>query len=186
MRIPSLRILLLALSLAALLAAACGSDESGDAVAVRVSGVALDRNANAPVVLLEELEGERQLPIWIGVAEARSILAGLGEEAPVRPNTHDLANRLVEGLEARVRRIVVTALEDGIYYADVVLDANGRELRIDARPSDAIALALRAQAPLFVHAPLFRDELPEIEGEGRLIRGAPPAAGGRQLPGRSL
>jgi len=155
-------------------------------VAVRVGGVALDRDANAPVVILEELEGARRLPIWIGVAEARSILAGLEDEAPIRPNTHDLAKRLVDGLEARVRRIVVTALEDGIYYADVVLDADGRELHIDARPSDAIALALRTQSPLFVRARLFEDEELELEGEGRPIRGAPPAPGGRQLPGRSL
>lgn len=173
--------------LLALLLPACGPDAETDAVAVRVGGIALDPTANAPVVILEEVDGTRTLPIWIGVAEARSILAGLEEEVPVRPNTHDLAKSLVEGLHADVRHVIVRALEEGIYYADVVLGADGRELRVDARPSDAIALALRAKAPLFVREPLFEAEmLPQTpSGEGRRIR-FEGAASGRQLRLRSL
>lgn len=187
MRSP-LRPVLLAAAAAVALAACGGPGGADDAVAVRVGGIALDPRANAPVVILEEVGGSRQLPIWIGVEEARSILAGLHDEVPVRPNTHDMAKRLVDGLEADVQRVIVRALEDGIYYADVVLATGGRELRVDARPSDAIALAVRTGAPLFVLAPLFDAEALEDgpAGEGRRIRLAPPPATGRQLPVRSL
>jgi bifunctional DNase/RNase len=182
-----------ALLAAALLAlAACGPESAGrdaeaGAVAVRVGGIALDPRANAPVVILEEVGGPRQLPIWIGIAEARSILAGLHDEMPIRPNSHDLAQRLVDGLEADVQRVIVRSLEDGIYYADVVLRRAGHELRVDARPSDAIALAVRVGAPVFVLAPLFDAEAPIAgdDDEGRRIRTAPPAPG-RQLRVRSL
>jgi bifunctional DNase/RNase len=176
------------LAMLALLAGACGGGERSDGVAVRVRGIVLDPTANAPVVILEEVGGPRQLPIWIGVSEARSILAGLEEEAPIRPNTHDLAKRLVDGLEGDVQRVMVRALKNGIYYADVVLAAHGRELHIDARPSDAIALAVRSGAPVFVHAPLFdADPLQDGgEDEGRRILLPAPAAPGRQLPVRSL
>ncbi|MDX1648301.1 MAG: bifunctional nuclease family protein [Myxococcota bacterium] len=193
MRIPLVAALA---ALALLVSAACGGDAPSDGVAVRVRGIALDPAANAPVVILEELDGPRQLPIWIGVSEARSILAALEHQAPIRPNTHDLAKRLVDGLEADVQRVLVRALEDGIYYADLVLRVGGRELRIDARPSDAIALAVRADAPVFVYAPLFDAESLEGDGEdegeddgkgeGRRIRLPVPDAPGRQLPVRSL
>lgn len=173
---------------AAMALVACAEGERSDAVAVRVGGIALDASVDAPVVILEEVDGSRRLPIWIGVAEARSILAGLHEREPVRPNSHDMARRLVEDLEARVERVVVRALENGIYYADLVLVAKGHELRIDARPSDAIALAVRVDAPVFVLAPLFEAEAleGELSGEGRRIHLAPPGSTPRQLPLRSL
>lgn len=141
--------------------AACGearTDEAHaatDQVAVRVGAVALDRDTRTPVVILEELAGPRRLPIWIGHAEAASIDDRLREERAIRPNSHDLAKRLVEGLGGEVVRVVVTDLVGGIYYARIVLRSAGRTVEIDARPSDAIAIALRTEAPLFVTEPLF-------------------------------
>jgi bifunctional DNase/RNase len=137
--------------------AACrgGPADEPAAVAVRVAGVALDEAADSPVVILEELDGERQLPIWIGLHEARSIAAELADETPLRPNTHDLVKRLIVGLEGRVERVVVTALRAGIYFARIDLVRGSRSIEIDARPSDAIALALRLEAPLFVQEALF-------------------------------
>ena len=151
--------------------AACGdapSDELG-AVAVRVAGVALDESADSPVVILEELDGARRLPIWIGLSEAHSIAARLASETPPRPNSHDLAQRLIEGLDGRVERVVVTALRDGIYYARIDLVHDGRTLEVDARPSDAIAIALRLSAPLFVEAALFDTAGPALGPSGREV-----------------
>jgi bifunctional DNase/RNase len=129
--------------------------------------------------MLEESEGARQLPIWIGIAEARSIAAQMEKVDPPRPNTHDLAKRLIEGLDARVERVVVTELRSGIYYARIVLSVGGRRVEIDSRPSDAIAIALRVDAPLFANEELL--ELAEDEentptgGEGQRIRFEAPA-----------
>lgn len=182
----------LLLPLLAASAAGCGGRDAGSAedgadVAVRVGTIALDPRANAPVVVLEEVEGARRLPIWIGVAEARSIASELEHEERVRPNTHDLAKRLVDRLEGAVERVVVTRLDEGIYYALITLHRRGERFRVDARPSDAIAIALRYGAPLFVREPLF-EEGGEAEEEGREIRTRlrrapqPEPASERQLP----
>jgi bifunctional DNase/RNase len=140
-----------------LLAAACssGSDGVQHDVSVQVERVALDPVVNTPVIILGESAGSRQLPIWIGLAEARSIAQRLEDVKSPRPNTHDLASRLIEGLEGRVERVTVTALRDGTYYAVIQLERSGSIVEIDARPSDAIALALRTGAPVFVREPLF-------------------------------
>jgi len=139
---------------------ACGVERPAeDQVAVRVGAVAVDRETHTPVVILEEVAGRRRLPIWIGHAEAASIDHRLREEPAVRPNSHDLAKRLVEGLGGEVVRVVVSDLAGGIYYARIVLRSAGREVEIDARPSDAIAIALRTGAPLFVTEPLFQRAL---------------------------
>ena len=143
-----------------LLAPGCG--ESGPAaneVAVHVETVAIDRETRSPVVILEEEGGTRRLPIWIGHAEASSIDHRLRKQTAIRPNTHDLAKRLVDGLGGEVRRVVVSDLEDGIYYARIVLHRDGGTVEIDARPSDAIAIALRTGAALFVVDSLFEEAL---------------------------
>lgn len=139
-----------------------------DAVAVEVGGVGMDPHSQTPVLLLEESEGERTLPIWIGFPEARSIASGLEGTTPVRPNTHDLAERVILGLEATVERVVVTELKNDTYYAVLVLRIDGDEIAIDSRPSDAIAIAVRADAPVFVRESVFDDssgEAPEGEPE---------------------
>jgi uncharacterized protein len=133
----------------------CGvqPDDAHD-VRVRVDRVVIDDN-DSPVVVLEEEGGTRWLPIWIGSAEARSIALEMEAMRSPRPNTHDLARDLIQHLDAEVARAVVTELREGTYYASLLLRRGGHLLPIDARPSDAIAIALRAHAPIFVREPLF-------------------------------
>jgi bifunctional DNase/RNase len=128
-------------------------DAQGD-IRVRVDRVVID-DQDSPVVVLEEEGGTRWLPIWIGSAEARSIALEMEQFHPPRPNTHDLARDLIHTLDAEVARAVVTDLRDGTYYATLHLKSAGRTVLVDARPSDAIAIALRAHAPIFVREPLF-------------------------------
>jgi bifunctional DNase/RNase len=139
------------------LLASCGRDGPGEVstVEVRVDRVALDEETGSPVVVLAEVDGERHLPIWIGYAEATSIASRLQDVKAPRPNTHDLATRLINGLEGELQRVVVTDLTNGVYFARILLERGGRIVEIDSRPSDAIAIALRAGAPVFVHEPLF-------------------------------
>lgn len=136
--------------------AACGPESPAheDDVPVKVGMVALD-NSNAPVVVLEEQGGDRILPIWIGSFEARSIASEMEDQKPPRPNTHDLAKSLIAQLHGEVVRVVVTELRGGTYYAVLSLQAGGDLLQLDSRPSDAIAIALRTGAPIFVRAPVF-------------------------------
>lgn len=156
--------LLLALALPS---AGCDRSEGPDptTVEVRVQRVALDERAQSPVVILEEREGARRLPIWIGYPEATSIANELQSTPTPRPNTHDLAKRLIDGLEGSVARVVVTDLAAGVYYARIVLARNGGTVEIDARPSDAIAIALRTRAPVFVNELLFEKALEATGGE---------------------
>ena len=148
---------------ACLLVGACGSEPGSPAAAVpvEVAEVALDLQGN-PVILLKERDGERTLPIWIGLAEARSIASRLKRIETPRPNTHDLAQRLLEGLDASVERVVVTELRRNTYYGLIVMRGPDGRVQVDSRPSDAIALALRVDAPIFVAEALFSDE-PVVE-----------------------
>jgi bifunctional DNase/RNase len=130
-------------------------DEDID-VPVRVRYVALDAR-NAPVVVLEEEGGPRLLPIWIGMDAAHSISLEMEQQSSPRPNTHDLAKRVIRGLEGSVARVVVTELRDGTYYATLNLASRGTIIEIDARPSDAIAIALRTKSPIFVRATVFEE-----------------------------
>ena len=137
-------------------------------VPVRVGLGAVD-NRNLPVVVLEEEDGPRWLPIWIGTAEARSIALEIEQQKLPRPNTHDLAKRVIQHLDSEVVRVVVTELKSGTYYAILVLRRGSELVEIDSRPSDAIAIAIRVNAPIFVHAPLFdgvdREVLTREDGE---------------------
>ena len=148
-------------------------------IPVRVGTVAIDRR-HAPVVILEEENGPRVLPIWIGTAEASSIASQINNQPPPRPNFHDMARRVIEQLDAEVERVVVTELRQGTYYALLSLRTNGRLIEIDVRPSDGIALALRTEAPILVRASVFEEagEALELEESGRRIgwfpRGAQP------------
>ena len=119
-----------------------------------------------PVLILEEQRGSRWLPIWIGRSEAASIARALEGYSPRRPNTHDLARNLLDILGAPVERCVVTELREDVYYARLVVRVDGAVLEIDSRPSDAIAIALRAKAPIFVRANLFDGENESIPYPG--------------------
>ncbi len=115
-----------------------------------VHGINLDVITNQPVIILRDLEAHRFLPIWIGQFEATSILMEIQGIKPSRPLTHDLLKALVEALGAEVVRIIINDLKEGTFYARIHLCRNGEELDIDSRPSDAIALAVRWGAPIYV------------------------------------
>jgi hypothetical protein len=130
---------------------------------VHVEKVVVDPRTASPIVLLQENHGERVLPIWVGFPEAHSIANEMERRESPRPNTHDLAKRLLDGLEGAVHHVVVTDLREGTYYATLVITRESQTVEIDARPSDAIAIALRVRAPLYVRAALF-DRAEEATG----------------------
>lgn len=119
-------------------------------VEMKVHGLALDENSQVPVLVLKDLAEEQTLPIWIGAMEAMAISLVLNEVSLPRPMTHDLLLNLAEGVGGRVSRVEIVRLEGGTYYAEVEVDLSGDKRRIDSRPSDAVALALRAKCPIFV------------------------------------
>jgi len=115
-----------------------------------IAGLTVDPLTNSPIVILKEIGGERTLPIWIGLLEATAIASEMENVKFSRPMTHDLMKNLLDQLNTRVARIEICDLRDNTFYALVYLAAQDKELTMDARPSDAIALALRMQAPIFV------------------------------------
>jgi bifunctional DNase/RNase len=120
-------------------------------IEMTVKGVILDPTTNTPVVLLRDVADERILPIWVGGAEANAIATQIENLAPSRPMTHDLLRNVIEGLNAAVEKVVVSDLKEATFYAVIFLLVGAVEpVTIDARPSDAIALALRTKAPIFV------------------------------------
>jgi len=114
--------------------------------------IQIDENRGEQVIVLKEKNGVRTLPIVIGIVEATAIKMKISGFSPPRPLTHDLLNNTIKGLDAHLEKIVVEKLEDNIFYAKLIIrDSQGNIKEIDARPSDSIALALRANAPIFVH-----------------------------------
>jgi uncharacterized protein len=118
-----------------------------------------------PIVLLKTADGNKFLPIWIGHPEAAAILMKLQSQAPPRPMTHDLLSDMLEQLEAQVVRITVTELRENTFYAQITVQQEGREIEVDSRPSDAIALAIRAEAPIFAAERVIEESAIEFEGE---------------------
>jgi bifunctional DNase/RNase len=110
----------------------------------------VDPITNMPIVILRDKDGTRVLPIWVGVFEANAIALQIENVSTPRPMTHDLLKNVISDLRGRIERIVVSDLKDNTFFALIYLNVNGEALAIDARPSDAIALALRARAPIFV------------------------------------
>jgi len=119
-------------------------------IPVRVGGLAFDERSKSPVVLLQEIEGNRVLPIWIGQTEAHAIQMELQGKKYQRPLTHDLLMKLVGILNGKISRVVITDLKDTTFFASIYLDAGNGPVPVDARPSDSIAIALRARVPIFV------------------------------------
>lgn len=117
---------------------------------MKVEGLLFDPRSGMYILLLKETEGHETLPIWIGKPEADAIALSLGKVVTPRPMTHDLIRNIIEGLNVRVVRIVITEIIDNTYYALVYIEQNGTEVAIDSRPSDAIALALRVSVPIYV------------------------------------
>jgi hypothetical protein len=130
-----------------------------------IYGVSFDLVGKQPIVLLKTADGNKFLPIWIGHPEAAAILMKLQSQAPPRPMTHDLLSDLLEQLEAQVVRITVTELRENTFYAQITVQQDGREIEVDSRPSDAIALAIRAEAPIFAADSVIEESAIEFEGE---------------------
>jgi bifunctional DNase/RNase len=118
---------------------------------MKVSGLTVDPFTNTPIVLLRDLDEKEVVPIWIGAFEASAIATKLEKVQLSRPMTHDLMKNLLDTLRIKVIKIEVTDLRDNTFYAIIHLDMDGTHLAIDARPSDSIALALRANAPIYVN-----------------------------------
>jgi bifunctional DNase/RNase len=130
-----------------------------------IYGVSFDMVGKQPIVLLKTSDGNKFLPIWIGHPEAAAILMKLQGAATPRPMTHDLVTDMLARLEARVVRIAVTELRENTFYALVTVAVNGSEIEIDSRPSDAIALAVRAGAPIFAADDVIEESAIEFEHE---------------------
>lgn len=137
-----------------------------DAVQMEVKGLVLDPSSNAPIIILKDLASRLFLPIWIGVFEANAIAIQIEGVEPPRPLTHDLFHSVLEELGARVNRVLISDLRENTFFAQLFLDIDSREVSIDSRPSDAIALALRSSAPIFVlSAVLESAKALNIEGD---------------------
>src|SRR5437764_4638144 len=130
-----------------------------------IYGVSFDLVGKQPIVLLKTTEGNKFLPIWIGHPEAAAILMKLQGATTPRPMTHDLVTDILGQLDAHVARITVTELRESTFYAQITVQQDGSEVEIDSRPSDAIALAIRAEAPIFVADRVIEESAIEFEGE---------------------
>src|ERR687888_2656890 len=130
-----------------------------------IYGVSFDLVGKQPIVLLKTADGNKFLPIWIGHPEAAAILMKLQSQAPPRPMTHDLVTDMLDQLGAQVIRITVTELRENTFYAQITVQQDGSEVEIDSRPSDAIALAIRADAPIFAADEVIEESAIEFEGD---------------------
>ena len=131
-----------------------------------IYGVSFDLVGKQPIVLLKTSDGNKFLPIWIGHSEAAAILVKLQNATTPRPMTHDLVTEILGHLDAEVVSVAVTELRENTFYARITLQQNGSEIEIDSRPSDAIALAVRAGAKIFVADEVIEESGIEFEGEG--------------------
>jgi bifunctional DNase/RNase len=134
-------------------------------VEVKVQSLALDRTTNTPVVILQELAGERVLPIWIGPGEASAIAMQLADMEFSRPLTHDLLCSVLKGLGGNLQKVIITRVEASTYYAEMIVKRNGEVFSLDARPSDSIAVALRVAARIFAQDDLLEEAAIEIAEE---------------------
>src|SRR2546422_2874220 len=130
-----------------------------------IYGVSFDLVGKQPIVLLKTADGNKFLPIWIGHSEAAAILMKLQGATTPRPMTHDLVAEIIGQLDAQVVRITVTELKENTFYASITVQQNGSEIEIDSRPSDAIALAVCADAPIFAADDVIQESALEVQGE---------------------
>lgn len=128
---------------------------------VKVHAITMDPDSNSPVLILKESSGERSLPIWIGLLEATAIATEMEKISFVRPMTHDLTVNLLEAVGVQVTRVAVTDLKDNTFYAVITLKHGDEEVEVDARPSDAIAIALRTGAQIFVSEEVMNSAVPQ-------------------------
>lgn len=168
---PNPRIVTFCVGLATLLLTSCAPENAalssgGERALSAVSVDSIRNQRSGSIVFLKEIGGQgRVLPITIGAAQARSIALALREISVPRPNTHDLVKNVLDGLDGEVERVVITELRDRVYFARIELRVNNRSVSVDARPSDAIAVALRIRAPLFANRALFAGDSERIEAD---------------------
>ncbi len=124
-------------------------------VEMRIRGLMMDPNTNMPIVVLKDVASDTVLPIWVGIYEANAILTEIEKQSGKRPMTHDLAKNIIQNMNGRLDRVVITELKDDTFFAVLWLTQAGETLTVDARPSDAIALALRADCPIYVAEPVL-------------------------------
>jgi bifunctional DNase/RNase len=132
---------------------------------MNIYGVSFDLVGKQPIVLLKTADGNKFLPIWIGHAEAAAILMKLQDQSAPRPMTHDLMTDILEQLDAQLVKITVTELRENTFYAQITVVRDGQEIEVDSRPSDAIALAIRAEAPIYAAERVIEESAIEFEGE---------------------
>ena len=119
-------------------------------VEMTIRGLMMDPVSNMPIVILKDVSGDTVLPIWVGVYEANAIALEMEKVSTPRPMTHDLIKNVLTGLETQVHKVVVTELKEDTFYAVIWLERSGEVISVDSRPSDALALALRVDCPIFV------------------------------------
>src|SRR5437763_9599941 len=143
-------------------------------IEVKIRGLMMDRNSGTPIVILKDVNSDTMLPIWVGAYEANAIALEIEKVAPQRPMTHDLLRNLIIEMGAKVNRVVVTDLRDNTFFAVIEIQtSDGASMVLDSRPSDAIALALRVDCPIYVDinviqasrsaAPSLQDEADDLE-----------------------
>lgn len=138
-------------------------------VEMKVYGLALEEGSQVPVLVLKDMDEVQALPIWIGAMEAMAISLVLNDVKLPRPMTHDLLLNMVRGLGAAIDRVEVVRLENGTYFAEVVLVVGGKEKRVDSRPSDAVALALRAECPILVADEILEEVAGDVSGQQHAV-----------------
>ena len=143
-------------------------------VEMKIRGLMMDPMTNMPVVILKEASGSGILPIWVGVHEANAIALEIERVVTPRPMTHDLLKNVLVGLQAHVRKVVVTGIKDDTFYALIWVDQNGALISIDSRPSDALALALRIDCPIYVEEIVLKSSKANAPAED--------ASGGQEKP----
>ncbi len=135
-------------------------------IEVRVQSLAFDKTSNTPVVILKDLGSERVLPIWIGPGEASAIAMHMGGVSFQRPLTHDLLVSVLGGLGGTLQRVLITRVKDSTYFAELIIDRGGEIISVDARPSDSIAIALRAEARIFAEEGLLDSVAEAMASDG--------------------
>lgn len=142
-------------------------------IEVKIRGLMMDPSSGTPIIILKDVNSDVMLPIWVGAYEANAIAIEIEKIAPQRPMTHDLLRNLIVEMGASVERVVVTELRDNTFFAMIEMrNSGGEPLMIDARPSDAIALALRADCPIFVDEEVIRASRNSVSGEAEEEAGA--------------
>ena len=137
-------------------------------VEMQIRGLMMDPVTNMPIVVLKDIASDQVLPIWVGIFEANAIALELEKTATPRPMTHDLLRNFARGLNARVEKVVVSELRQDTFYAVIWMDHAGERVTIDARPSDAIALALRSDCPIYVARDVLNRSRQVADGAGNI------------------